>query len=153
MRNYPKTVSEVLSRRKKYRPAALAAVRRFARSKPWQGSVAERRRKLAKLNRELAAAYGVPRPALRFDAAVDCYVRLTGTIQLTKMAGSVVTYLHEFAHHLLGPCERRACRWSLNLFRRCFPRSFRRLQQVGHTLVRPPKNSAKHPCTRRHRGA
>ena len=47
----------------------------------------------------------------------------------------MLTYLHEFAH-ARGYDERGACRWSLNLFRRCFPRSFARCRPVGHTLVR-----------------
>jgi hypothetical protein len=56
------------------------------------------------------------------------------TITLTGKL-SVLTYLHEFAH-ARGADERQACRWSINLFRRCFPRSFARCRAVGHTLVR-----------------
>ena len=48
---------------------------------------------------------------------------------------SVLAYLHEFAH-ARGADERQACHWSINLFRRCFPRSFARCRAVGHTLVR-----------------
>jgi hypothetical protein len=48
----------------------------------------------------------------------------------------VVTVLHEWGH-VLGLGERGACRWSVNLFRRVFPREFERLARVGHLLVRP----------------
>jgi hypothetical protein len=50
---------------------------------------------------------------------------------------SVVTFLHEFGH-ARGFGERQACRWSLNLFRRCFPRSFARCTACGHVLLRDP---------------
>jgi hypothetical protein len=42
--------------------------------------------------------------------------------------------LHEFAH-ARGADERQACRWSINLFKKCFPRSFARCRVIGHTLV------------------
>jgi hypothetical protein len=54
-----------------------------------------------------------------------------------------VTFLHEFAH-ARGFDERQACRWSINLFRRCFPRSFASCRQVGHTLVRNTQFEGSH---------
>ena len=48
---------------------------------------------------------------------------------------SVVTFLHEFGH-ARGYGERGACRFSINPFRRVFPRLFARCRRVGHTLVR-----------------
>lgn len=140
---YPQTVREVLNPRKKYRPAALAAVRRFARSKPWRGTIAERKEKFRRLNRELAEAYAIRRPRLIFRlrrlwpaVGNGCYCRMTHTIMLEGKL-SVVTYLHEFGH-ARGFDERDACRFSINLFARCFPRSFARCQHQGHMLVQPP---------------
>lgn len=140
-RQYPATVGECLSDRKTFRPDALRAVRRFRRSKPFRGTIAERKAKYRKLNRELAAAYGIPVPTLRFrgvesdtDSGSSCYCRLDHSITLRGRL-SVITFLHEFGH-ARGYGERGACRFSLNLFRRFFPRAFARLRQVGHTLVR-----------------
>jgi hypothetical protein len=140
-RNYPATVAEVLDPTLKFKATALAAVRAFARSKPWRGSIAARKEKFLALNRELAAAYGIPEPRLVFAGVEACvssgassYRPATDTITLAGKL-SVLTYLHEFSH-ARGADERQACRWSINLFRRCFPRSFARCRAEGHTLVR-----------------
>jgi hypothetical protein len=140
-RNYPATVAEVLDPSMTYRPAALRAVRAFARRGPWRGTIAARKAKFARLNRELAAAYAIAEPALAFvnvqrNARMGngSYEPLAHTITLFDKL-SVLTYLHEFAH-ARGADERRACRWSINLFVRCFPRSAARCRQVGHTLIR-----------------
>lgn len=128
--NYPATVAEVIAD-VRYRPEVLRAVRAFARSKPWRG---DRRGKMRSLHAELCRVYGVA-VHLQFNRrSPACYVPGQRLINLPRV--SVVSYLHEFAHALFGSCEVRACRWSINLFRRCFPRSFARCRQVGHLLVR-----------------
>lgn len=142
-RKYPAFVQEVLVDNKKYRPAALRAVKKFAKSKPWKGSLSECQTKFRRLNRDLAKAYGVKEPQLVFgetvreggDSGTSCYIP---GIQAIILRGrlSVVTYLHEFAHHLFGSNERKACRWSINLFRRCFPRSWTKLDFDGHMVRR-----------------
>lgn len=139
--NYLASVAEVIDLAMTFKPAALRAVRRFARSKPWRGTLEERSRKFHRLNRDLARAYGIERPVLVI--AVDreratgngCYCPATHLIRLVAKL-SVVTYLHEFGH-ARGYDERRACRFSINLFRRTFPRSFARCIHVGHTMRSP----------------
>jgi hypothetical protein len=138
--NYPATVQEVLDPAMKFKPAALRVVRAFAHTKPWRGSIARRKAKFRRLNRALAAAYGVALPRLVFvgveagtSSGASSYRPATHTITLRGKL-SVLTYLHEFAH-ARGADERRACRWSINLFRRCFPRSFARCRADGQTLV------------------
>jgi len=141
--DYPKTVQEVLIEGKKYRPAALRAVRKFAKSRPWCGTLSERQTKLRQLNHDLAVAYGVAEPQLVFgetnrdgdDSGSSCYIPAVGAI-IMRGKLSVVTYLHEFAHHLFGKDERKACRWSINLFRRCFPKSWEKLRFEGHMVRR-----------------
>ena len=139
--DYPATVVEVLDDQISFRPATLRAVHIGAQSNPWRGSPDQRKKKFRKLNESLGTACGIRIPELVFG-------RLDGSssgrsyyepgrhriVLLGKL--SVVTYLHEFAH-ARGMGEQGACRWSINLFRRCFPRQFSRLIQVGHTLVRP----------------
>lgn len=49
---------------------------------------------------------------------------------------SIITALHELAHHLFGRSELKACRWSVHLFRKTFPRAFARLRWEGHMLRR-----------------
>ena len=136
---YPATVAEVLNPQMKFKPDALRAVKRFARSKPWQGTASERKAKFRRLNKQLAVAYGIPKPRLAFVQVEGglpgngCYRPLGHAITLYGRL-SVVTYLHEFGH-ARGYGERGACRFSINLFRRLFPRSFARCRPVGHVLV------------------
>ena len=141
---YPDTVAECLSDGTKYRRGVIAAVKAFKRSGPWRGSIEERKAKFHRLNEALSEAHGTPAPRLRFEridgsfsGASSCARRGDGRPAVITMRGrlSVVTFLHEFAH-ALGKNERGACRWSINLFRRVFPRQYARLQADGHVLRR-----------------
>jgi hypothetical protein len=140
MSAYPATVNEVLDETLRFKPAALSAVRAFARSRPWSGSIESRKDKFRRLNHDLSVAYGIPEPEVVFGvldgtcSGASHY--LSGVHQIVLMGKlSVVTYLHEFAH-ARGMGERGACRWSINLFRRCFPEQYSRLNHVGHLLRR-----------------
>ena len=134
---YPNSVAECIDDSYKFKRGVVAAVKRFARSKPWRGTHAEREAKLRRLHANLCNIYGVT-TALRVrheDAreGLDVYMPQLNTISMSSL--SVMTYLHEFGH-AIGKGERGTCRWSLNLFRRCFPKSFAKCGQVGHMLVR-----------------
>lgn len=139
-RDYPETVTEVLDDGARFKPAALRALREFRRSRPWRGSVQEREEKFRALHRALAGAYSIREPELLFEAldggtsGRSHYIPALHRIVLSGKL-SVVTYLHEFAH-ARGMGERGAARWSINLFRRVFPRQYGRLIHVGHMLVR-----------------
>jgi hypothetical protein len=138
-RDYPETVTEVLGDGARFKPAALRALREFRRSRPWRGSPQEREEKFRTLNRSLAAAYEMREPELVFEVldGTTGGGRYIPALHRVVLAGklSVVTYLHEFAH-ARGFGERATCKWSINLFRRVFPRQFARLIHVGHMLVR-----------------
>jgi hypothetical protein len=136
---YPASVTEVLDPPIRFRAATIAAVRRFARSNPWRGTVEERKSKVQLLHDDLCRVYQ-KRTQLDFDMLEDgcsgasSYCILSDTITLRGRI-SFVTYAHEFAH-ALGRDEFGAVRWSVNLFRRCFPRSFSRCVSAGHMLRR-----------------
>jgi len=141
---YPDTVAECLSDRTKYRRGVIATVKEFKREGPWRGSIEERKARFRRLNEALAGAYEMPTPDLRFEriggsfsGASSCARQGDGRPAAITMRGrlSVVTFLHEFAH-ALGKDERGACRWSINLFRRVFPRQYARLRADGHVLRR-----------------
>jgi hypothetical protein len=144
--DYPETVNEVLAAMK-FRQAALRAVRAFAASRPWSGSLDVRKEKFRKLNHDLAVAYGIPAPELVFGTLDDSgsgnshYIPALHRITLIGKL-SVVTYLHEFAH-ARGMGERGACRWSINVFRRCFPRQYAKLAHDGHMLIRDARTSGR----------
>jgi hypothetical protein len=149
--NYPATVAEVLDPPVRFRPSVSRAVRRFAKAKPFRGTTEERQQKFIALHADLCATCG-KHTALSFgvldggDSGASYYQPAADLIVLCGRL-SVVTYLHEFAH-ALGRDERGAVRWSVNLFRASFPRSFARCAQNGHTLrrdVQPDSDSAAPP--------
>ena len=139
--NYPQAVIEVFDNEIEYPLAVVNAVEDFAATHPWQGSLNSRKRKFQQLNRDLARACNIEQPTLAFgslyggSSGSSFYNPSVHRIVITGKL-SVVTFLHEFGR-ALGYDEEAACRWSINLFRRCFPRQFSRLIHVGHTLVRP----------------
>lgn len=137
--NYPATVAEVLNPDARYKPETVRAVRAYAKTKPWRGSMADRKAKAEALIADLAEAYCCRKPRLMLVSAMgDYYQPATNTIFLTEGDGkkfSVLTLLHEFGH-ALGKDERQTCTWSINLFSRFFPRSFAGLRAEGHCLRR-----------------
>ena len=136
---YPQSVAEVLDPPVRFRSATSMAVKRFAMSRPWRGTIEQRKAKFRRLHRRLCRVYDKG-TRLRFgplDGECSGGSFYSPHDDLIELSGglSVVTYLHEFAH-ALGRGERGACRWSLNLFRECFPRSFARCEHEGHMLRR-----------------
>ena len=137
MNAYPQSIAELNLGSIQFPPAALAAMRRLARSRPWRGTADERKQKLLALNAALAAAYGVPAPRVVFAMADErsdrsCYIPAMTTIILRGRNLSVISFTHEWFHHLLGSSERAVCSHSLALFKRCFPRSWANLRFEGH---------------------
>lgn len=60
----------------------------------------------------------------------------TQTIYLDRNNPSIVSTLHEFGHHLLGANELTVCRFSVWLFKECFPEAFQKLKWKGHMLIK-----------------
>ncbi len=143
---YPATVVEVLDEEITYPDELLCVLRIFAASNPWKGSLRTRQRKFRQLNHLMAVVCRIDEPLLAFgrldggSSGASYYTARDHRILITGRL-SVVTFLHEFGH-ALGFDEKAACRWSINLFRKCFPRQYSRLIHVGHTLVRPQDISA-----------
>lgn len=132
----PENVEEVLCEGRTYERDCLVAVREFRSTKAWRGTVEERREKFKTLHAALREVYNLP-IELEFvgpnedGAASDrsCYdprrqkIRMIGRL-------SVITYLHLIAA-ARGFTYRGRFGWSLNLFKRLFPRSFSRLRFEG----------------------
>ena len=136
--NYPDSVAEVLRPNKKYNPDTLRALKRFRRSKAWRGDFQEKKAKFQSLHAALCEVYGMS-TELRFvnigggDSGSSHFIPARNRIVLEGRF-SVVTYLHEFGH-AKGMDERKACIWSINLFKRIFPKSFERCEFQGHMVV------------------
>ena len=136
MPDYPQSLEQALGQPLKFPPATLKAVRAFAASKPWRGTFDERQPKFRQLHADLCRIYRVnPTLVISGDGTGDsggsCFQPGANVITLTGRL-SVITFLHEWGHVLKGHSEFEACRWSLRLFQRCFPRSWARLRWEGH---------------------
>jgi len=49
---------------------------------------------------------------------------------------SIISTLHELAHHVFGESELVACTWSIQAFKKSFPNSFSKLKWENHLLVK-----------------
>lgn len=65
-----------------------------------------------------------------------CYRPETRTISINHTV-SIISALHELAHHLFGASELKACRWSIWLFKKTFPIAYSKLVWKQHLLIRP----------------
>lgn len=63
-------------------------------------------------------------------------------IRGNKDKPSIVSTLHELGHHFYGNSEKIACRYSIGLFKTCFPLTYEKLEWQGHMLVVPTKENA-----------
>ena len=149
-KDYPETVVEVLDNDASYAGDVVEAVRTFAEAAPWKGSLKSRKGKFLRLNGDLARACGIDEPTLAFrhldgsSSGASYYTPRDHRIVIVGKL-SVVTFLHEFGH-AQGFDEKAACRWSINLFRKCFPRQYSRLVHVGHMLIRPEAVAQRISC-------
>ena len=139
---YPKTVVECIDDELKYKAGTDEAMIVFRDTKPFQGSKEEKQYKFRILNSALAKIYEVQEPILvfvdRFPYGPCCYpTSKPSLIIMEDWNGiySVSAFLHEFAH-VIGKNEKGACTWSLNLFKRYFPKSFEKCDHLGHLLVK-----------------
>ena len=71
-----------------------------------------------------------------FNGATNKYHPIGFGIEL-KEPYSVISLLHELAHHLYGSNELTACRWSVWLYQLRFRKDYNKLIWQEHTLVKP----------------
>lgn len=132
-----------------FKREVLAACKALARTKPWQGDTAKRVSDLGACLSALVAGYSLSPIALKH---VGSFGGCSGGSTLSPdgrsitLRGriSVVTLLHLFAKARTAQARGdalvledhvQAIRWSVNLFKRCFPISFGRCHLVGGLLV------------------
>jgi len=148
-RSYPPTtqVDDTLQ----YRPETMRIMKKWRDEiKPYRpreyspDAVQKKLKKFTKLSDTLANIYGIRPPKIRvgtmnaqtwnqpMSSGSSNYSPGTHTITINGKF-SVVTFLHEFGH-ARGFDEPDAVTWSVNLFKRIYPRSFARLHAHGHTL-------------------
>lgn len=63
-----------------------------------------------------------------------CYKPNLKLIQAQTENPSIISALHELSHHLSGSSEIIACRFSIGIFIKCFPKTYAKLEWHGHLL-------------------
>lgn len=120
----------------KFTDVITRATKDYAKAKPWQGTMQDRSDKLRAFHSALCQANSVNirlqinetnLTDRKLASLASCAYEAKGK-QIISIAGklSVVTYLHLFALIALRYTKREAFQFSLNLFKQCFPISFRR---------------------------
>jgi hypothetical protein len=114
------------------------AVKSFARSKPWVGTPDEQFQKLQAIHDSLCSICEVTVGLQRVEIEVGerALIGYSERRNAILIAGrlSVVTYLFAFARVLFGDARQRQMAFAVNLYKRCFPRSFARADLSGPTV-------------------
>jgi len=126
--------------------SATAALKAFRDSKPWRGSLDQRREKFETFHAALCEATGLTPELVLLEVERDAGVvtggngGYSGRRNTIVLAGklSVVTYL--FAFGLLAGLDGRdeAMKWARGLFKHFFPRSAAGCVEVGGLMLRRP---------------
>jgi hypothetical protein len=125
----------------KFKIGVITALKKFKRTCPYSVGYEARKAGLQTLLEELGTAYQMEVPVLRFtepekETSFESYYMPEGHVIIMNGRLSIITFLHEFAHSQ-GKNETGAVRWSLSLFKRCYPKAFEKLIADGHCLVLP----------------
>jgi len=102
--------------------------------------ISQRFAHMESLLEELSKVYVVITPQLVHESkdhpmacALGCYEPFQNRITMFDRL-SIITLLHEFAHHIKGCSERVCIKWSVNLFDRAYPGRVGRLNPHNHLL-------------------
>jgi hypothetical protein len=138
MATYP-TKKEIMEKEQKFKPEVIKIVKNWQKV-CWKiitpRTPENKFHALSILINDLSELYNKPvcveyRPSLHSC----CYVPNIKTVYINDSA-SIISLLHEFAHHVFGHSETKACKWSVWLFKKTFPLSFNKLKWKGHMLVK-----------------
>lgn len=139
---YP-TQEEIMGTEHKHKPGVIKLVKQWKKevwfplraTEPTEQEKFEALKTL--LQRIATEAYHKPVEVDYEAEAMSCYYQPTRNRIVINQSLSILSSLHELAHHLFGPSELKACRWSIWLFKKTFKKAFSQLEWRGHMLVRP----------------
>jgi hypothetical protein len=142
-------VMSMLEENVKYRVGTISALKAFKRvhktERPgmtFEEIMDERLKGMQELAKAFAEAYNVPVPVVRAQnirpdglSTISNYCPATRTITMVGKL-SIITFLHEFAHHLyIFSGEHKARVWSINLFKRVYPKAFDKLRMANDFVL------------------
>jgi hypothetical protein len=136
--NYP-TKETIMETPQLHKPTVIRAVRDWKRTMWYpvrQEGPGPKFEALSSLAQNIAQLYQKPVNVEYAPELPSCMYRpMTHTIYINASL-SIISTLHELAHHLFGADETKACRWSIWLFKKTFKKSFDTLEWQGHMLIK-----------------
>lgn len=134
---YP-TKQEILEKEPKFKKETINMVKLWKAEniKNWKNKTKKEKTKALKmLIKTLEEIYKKPVKDVILSHS-DAYDMKDQIIYLSKDKLSIISTLHEFAHHIHGSSEKKACIWSVWLFKICFPGLYKNLTWSDHLLVK-----------------
>ena len=136
----------------------IKILRRYVRDGFYRHSKEIQQNEIRCIAKELSTLYGVPIPPIQFGGMLsNSYSIMTGEIRLTNT--SLISFLHEYRHHLqrkLGvryrdlTLEQDARAWSMRVFSKAFPNMFEKAvkqRRVHHVKWDNTLNKVVDDCT------
>ena len=138
----PPKIAEVIDDTRRYPGSVLRAMKQLRSSHAWRGTRGEQEAKFKRVHQSLCKALGC---TVELEFAHNFHHEWTASDQshydprrnviVLKGRTSVVTYLHLLSL-ARGKSTYEAVSWSVNLFKRVFPKSFARCRHDGFILRR-----------------
>lgn len=138
MTAYP-TKKQILKRpRPKFPPGLLSVITFWKRFfyKNWNKETVDNKFALLTTLAVLICDFYQKNPVEIIQGRPTRYIAKDNYIILTEP--SIISLLHELAHHLFGKSELQACRWSVWLYQLRFRKDYQKLVWQEHMLVKPP---------------
>lgn len=126
---YP-TKTQIMEKEQKFKPITIITIKKWKKN-DWYKHKNDK--SIYRLLNKLSHIYDKPLNITNLKTNSH-YSPTTKTINLHNT--SIITALHEFAHHLYGRNETKACQWSIWLFKKTFPKNFNKLKWNGHMLIK-----------------
>ena len=134
---YP-TPKEILASKPKFRDGTILitklwkarALKNWSKDENWV-----KMEEIGLLIEALCVLYKKKSPKIMLDTEYS-YEIGRGVIHLDYRNPSIISSLHELAHYFYGKSELKACRWSVWLFKECFPGLYKNLKWNKHLLVK-----------------
>lgn len=128
---YP-TKQQILEINQTYPPKVLKFMKKdFKRL--WKKYPTHHKELLIMMTSILSTLYNLEPPYHKNGISYS-YIPKTKTITIPQKL-SIISTLHELGHHLYGPSELEACRFSVHLFKQTFPISYKKCKWNGHMLI------------------
>jgi len=123
---------------------SISVLQEFKKKNPWKGRIPVRKEKFLWLNnklnkihsRNIRLKFRVPSKLNKWHASGYSNVNWNSQTIILRGRLSVITFLHEWGHILLGYSERHAQCFATKLFRKIFPKKWKKLTEWRFLVIK-----------------